>query len=246
MNDDATREMTMYTREIFIRITLGEWKRRERKYDALLQRMERRDQYTRQEQRIQDILNIDRLTEEFDKNMAFNRQEVKWNPDTERLIQPVVTVAVAQLVMPGSGEAGPNVVALTQNTAAEVTSGAAANIFQSYNTETLFDSPLVGRIRYKGTPTKWFLVRFMGSCATVAGGPIDITTAIRKNGSAISTANFAPTETVVSTTQFKTIRGECMVQLATNDYVSAFVTNSTDSNDLTFAATILSVEAINI
>jgi len=87
------------------------------------------------------------------------------------------------------------------------------------------------RLRYTGTATKTFVVTANVSMTSSSGLGVDVTLSLAKNGTNEGQSTIE--EGTVTSANSKTISTSWIVSLATNDYVEIFISNTSDTTNLT-------------
>lgn len=93
-----------------------------------------------------------------------------------------------------------------------------------------FDSPGAGQLRYTGTHTRYAHMAFSISGKTNVGTNQLFEFELRKNGVKITGSGFR--RKFDNATDYNSLAFHKVVQLATNDIITVYVTNSTDSNGI--------------
>ena len=103
------------------------------------------------------------------------------------------------------------------------------------------DMPANNRLRYTGTPTRWFTIDVSISVISASAAKV-FAFFINKNGSQEATSEINHKHVIAA--DVLTVSMTHHLQLATNDYVEVFLENNTDSSNLTLNKMIMTAQGI--
>lgn len=95
-----------------------------------------------------------------------------------------------------------------------------------------WDASVAGRLQYLGLTTSYFSGSFSFSLFLNSGANINVELALYKNG--VKVVNSAFRRQLASTTEYDIVSFNKMVQLATNDFVSVYITNLSGNESVDF------------